>query len=1165
MFDTFSQTLFDNLPALEGLTPDTARRMLSRAYLAVIELRTSNAIPSHDVNDAIDYLRRLADTIEFHAVLDDTLESNIRQAGAFVVAESLALLADFYEQFNSSDISGCRLRDNGIYTRVEAAILYLIAGYDACAAGVVDVVLQKDEHEFSHSELGAEWCLEVLLSLCEFRLNPLPEVTCNVQFGSSSALEAIELEEDTLGRLYAMLGEGVSNFLYWLAGESIDGASVSDAILSRLIDTLESKEGVTILAGAGGDYARIRHLAVLLRVCFPELCLRALVHVVPTGPGFTTDKYSEYLRKRARGEPHGSSGRPALWPSAAKYVSSCICGDAKHAVISMPTGSGKSFVAELAVSQAVGVGWCLYLAPTNALTEQIRSDLRIGLKPLETEVLAFVGGQEYSILKTNVIAEMPSNSVAVMTPEKAFLALRLYPNVFSTCQLVVFDECQLLGEASSGRGVTAELVLSQLMLRSPDINILLMSAIVQNPDNLANWLEEATGSLSSTIRVPWRPTRTLRSALGVNTESAGENYKNAQEKLKALPDRRKNQKFTALYSLACSLQGAWQSTNEADYGIIKIPCEANLLVARNKNALGNWKYSVTADKWVNGSVRSIAAFLAENTIQTLVFTPASKHYPFSNAEAMELSTDCLASLEAQPSIVQTCRVLAEFEFGLESDVFSLIDRGLSVHTSHMIETEKIASESAFRARATRVMHATGTLAQGLNLPAMAVVIGGTRIGDPRGEDVKVVEQRKLSQLLNAAGRAGRAGFANQGLVIAVPDDPLLLDSYSQVEKLKSQLGYLEQPDNAVEINSGLESFLDRITQSALDTETASEIELQTIAVLSGGDEGQLSPVDILRKSYAGYQRRAKGQSDVNEQAAEHLIAIRDKFVSQEHVPLWVPIAAQRAGLDFFMTVSLVNAWARVHGSISEDVLRWGVFGWSQELLRVVSHVPPGILKRHYSLETFGKGSQRIAKLGKDYRYQFITNRDWTVSDDWSDGWLEIMQILKPWMEGKSLIDIASIITGIPINEISPRRTSGSQAIPKTIAVINDLFSLLAILGGGIVAVAEQLFRDFVEQGNEVFSQGVPLALSCMPMCIKYGCDSPGSLAWYRFGVRLRRPSRIMCNVFPPPEFNDDEALRDWIRRKKRDWLNGDTNDSAELFKENEEIFQAISDFIRRNG
>jgi len=844
-------------------------------------------------------------------------------------------------------------------------------------------------------------------------------------------------------------------------------------------------------------------------------------------------------------------------------VTSCIAGDAEHAVVSMPTGSGKSFVAELALSRKVGIAWCLYLAPTNALTDQIRIDLRNALEPLGTEVLAFVGDQEYSLLKTDVVSEMPSNSVAVMTPEKAYLALRLYPEVFSTCKLVVFDECHLLGEAGSGRGVTAELALSQLMLRAPGISILLMSAIVQNPDDLAKWLEEATGGLSSTIRVPWRPTRTLRSALGVDTESAEESYKPARAKLKTLPDRRRNQKFSARYSIACGLQGAWQSSDEADYGIVTIPCEANLLASRRKNVLGKWEYFITADKWVNGSARRIAAFLAENAIPTLVFTPASKHYPFSNAESTELSKKCIASLEKTPKTVLTCCVLAEFEYGIESDVFTLINRGLSVHSSHMIETEKIASETAFRARATRVMHATGTLAQGLNLPAMAVVIGGTRIGDPRGEDVKVVEQRKLSQLLNAAGRAGRAGFANQGLVIAVPDEPLLLDSYAHVENLKSQLGYLEQSDNAVEINSGLEGFLDRVTQGALNTETASEVELQTIAVLSGGDEGQLSPVDVLRKSYAGYQRRANNQSDVNEQAAEHLIAIRDKFVNQEHVSEWVPIAAQRAGLDFFLTVALVNAWTRVRNEIGEEMLQWTVSEWTKELLRVISHVPPSILLRHYSLITLGRGSPKISTFGTDYRFQSITNRDWNVNADWADGWLEVMRLLEPWMEGKPLVELASLITGTTPDEISSRRTTGSQPIPKTIAVINDLFSSLAILGGGMVAVAEQLFSEFVEQGNDAFAHGVPLALSCMPMCVKYGCDSPGSLAWFRFGVRLRRPSRLMCDAFPPPELDDDEALRDWVRRQRHEWLIGATDDSGEVFQENAAIFQAISEFISR--
>ena len=57
------------------------------------------------------------------------------------------------------------------------------------------------------------------------------------------------------------------------------------------------------------------------------------------------------------------------------------------------------------------------------------------------------------------------------------------------------------------------------------------------------------------------------------------------------------------------------------------------------------------------------------------------------------------------------------------------------------------------------MFATGTLAQGLNLPAPIVVIGGTTIGGkgpkPSGE---MSEERAKAQLLNAVDvRAERGG------------------------------------------------------------------------------------------------------------------------------------------------------------------------------------------------------------------------------------------------------------------------------------------------------------------------------------------------------------------------------------------------------------------------
>ncbi|MFT5327337.1 MAG: hypothetical protein ACI8P0_005226 [Planctomycetaceae bacterium] len=245
---------------------------------------------------------------------------------------------------------------------------------------------------------------------------------------------------------------------------------------------------------------------------------------------------------------------------------------------------------------------------------------------------------------------------------------------------------------------------------------------------------------------------------------------------------RKNVRFDTPCVLAAGLQGASQSVDEPDYLVTSISCDASLGVSREDNGDGSWRYFPNTDGWVNttATATALARRFAEQGIQTLVFTPASKHYPFSNGGKVGLSDQVLLSLPGSPDIVDICRILAEYELGCDSHVFSLLDRGIAVHTALMLETEKIASEAMFRNRSAPIMFATGTLAQGLNLPAIAVVIAGSKIGDPRGQDPEVVQRRRFSQLLNAAGRAGRAGFANQGIVIAVPDKAVAFRNFDSV-------------------------------------------------------------------------------------------------------------------------------------------------------------------------------------------------------------------------------------------------------------------------------------------------------------------------------------------------------------------------------------------------
>ena len=461
------------------------------------------------------------------------------------------------------------------------------------------------------------------------------------------------------------------------------------------------------------------------------------------------------------------------------------------------------------------------------------------------------------------------------------------------------------------------------------------------------------------------------------------------------------------------------------------------------------------------------------------------------------------------------------------------------------------------------MYATGTLAQGLNLPATAVVIAGTRIGYSPTEAPSVAEQRKRSQLLNAAGRAGRAGFANQGLVIAVPDRPVTISSHADVNRMRMNLSYLQEPDNTVKVGSGLESFMDQVSNELLSSETASQVELQTIAVLSGGDEGQPEASEVLKKTYASYIRKTKGHQDATQVASLHLSRIRESFLQQADAPDWVTIAAQRAGLDYFLTASLANSWGRIRPGISTDVFSWDTFEWTEELLRVIANVPLQHLLRHMPARTLGRASPTLERLAQEYSEEHSEGNDWEPRIEWVNAWMNVMNLLRPWMAGQPLVDIAAILTSTEVVGVDLDRNIGSKPIPKTLSLVNDFFSRLALLVGGIVAVAEQLFDSYAKVGHQAFERGVPLPLSTLPMCIKYGCDSPQSLAWYRFGVRLRRPARLLYDAFPPPAQLGDEQLRNWVTSQRSAWLDGHYDQTRDVFRFNEDTFDAIAKFIRQ--
>ncbi len=340
--------------------------------------------------------------------------------------------------------------------------------------------------------------------------------------------------------LWRRIGTHVGGAVRWLTSALDQNPQTGDR-LRQLAEYLEDRDSDARVPAAHPD---LHHLLLLLAAACDSAAGRAL-RVVPSPPD-DNGRFARYRSTR-------SASRPLLWPAAGVRRPERCPALRAHAVVAVPTGSGKSSVAELAVAQTLGQAAVLYLAPTNALVGQIRRHLAEVYG--RDAVREFIGGAEYTELAGESLTDIAEHQILVMTPEKCSLALRQNPQAFSRLSLCVLDEAHLLGERN-GRGAIAELVLAEVMHRATNVRLLLMSALIANPEDLAAWLHEATDIEAVVINAPWRPTRTVRAIAGLDRERGRSAVDAAHQQLKQMNKRRKNQRFLTPVALLAGLQGA---------------------------------------------------------------------------------------------------------------------------------------------------------------------------------------------------------------------------------------------------------------------------------------------------------------------------------------------------------------------------------------------------------------------------------------------------------------------------------------------------------------------------------------------------------------------------------------------------------------------------------
>ena len=185
------------------------------------------------------------------------------------------------------------------------------------------------------------------------------------------------------------------------------------------------------------------------------------------------------------------SGLDELYPPQAEVIEKGLFGDANF-LIEIPTASGKTFIAELAMLREVQRGGkALYIVPLRALAAEKYNRF----KEFESfGVNTGISTGDYD--KKN--EDLGNNDIIVATSEKVDSLLRNNTKWISEVNTVIIDEIHLLN--SENRGTTLEIVITKLRKLNPCIQIVGLSATIGNSTELAEWLD------AKLITSEWRPT-----------------------------------------------------------------------------------------------------------------------------------------------------------------------------------------------------------------------------------------------------------------------------------------------------------------------------------------------------------------------------------------------------------------------------------------------------------------------------------------------------------------------------------------------------------------------------------------------------------------------------------------------------------------------------------
>ncbi len=407
----------------------------------------------------------------------------------------------------------------------------------------------------------------------------------------------------------------------------------------------------------------------------------------------------------------------------------------RSVVVSLPTSSGKTFIAEFRILQALNQfdqenGWIAYLAPTRALVNQLTTRLRRDFAHLRTVVEKVSPALEVDGLEAGMLTEADRNQqfrILVTTPEKLDLMLRggWEEKIGRPLTLVVVDEAH--GLSSGARGLKLELLLATINRECRYAQFLLLTPFIQNGAEIARWLSPDSNK-SIDLGVDWTPNdRVVAIARVDRGEGKGE------------------------FSLSLHTRHTTRKT-------LDIP---------EQICIGGSRPLGLAWSAVKNSPGKIAATTAQvlqkrGTVIVLAGTPRATWQI-----AATLKVDENKRTVNDDDLGHIRRFLVD-EMGQDFPLASLLEYGVGVHHAGMSEDTRALVEWLTENDRLGVLVATTTIAQGVNFPVSGVVFASHQY---QSRKFPYHIDMPPQDFWNIAGRAGRVDQGDLGVVaLAAQDD-----------------------------------------------------------------------------------------------------------------------------------------------------------------------------------------------------------------------------------------------------------------------------------------------------------------------------------------------------------------------------------------------------------